>query len=65
MRLANVQVYLVLHGKVPRNIYGLVGNQKYVRDGRYFKKDMGKNQLTLFPNCVKPLNCTNNSLPLE
>ena len=50
---------------MPSNSYGLVGNQKYVRDGRYFKKDMGKNQLTLFPNCVKPLNCTNKYLPLE
>ena len=31
----------------------LIDKQKYVRDGRYLKKDMSKNGLTLFPNCVK------------
>ena len=30
---------------MPRNIYSLVGNHKYVRDGRYFKKDMGKKKI--------------------
>ena len=64
MRLANVQVYLVPHGRLSKNIYGILGSQKYVRDGRYFKKDMGKIQVTFFLNCVKPLNCTNKCLPL-
>ena len=38
----------------------LDGYLKYVRDGRFFKRtSMGKNQLTLFPNCLKSLNDIN------
>ena len=48
VRTGNVHVYLIPQIKVTRKICGLIDKQKYVRDGRYFKKTLVKTDLLYF-----------------